>query len=571
MDLQQDAAVGGRERTSSRPILPLGFVAGSAYFLILLFIWGPFATSSGMGWETYYTIVSETATSWRNFLYTPDPLRVYAAFFYELAYRFGDLVGIRGSFVAYQIVYAVLWWARSFLGFVLIRKLAPNSAILPFSIGALMMLHGPDLLIGWLGQMHQLGYLLWLLIALLLLTIAMESRAMKAAPCILVALLFEYLCLWTYEGPLFIILAAPVAIVFVLKRKLDRIALTIGGLWYVPALIYLWLTYVSYRRHGGNAYQMSLLRKSFSPGDILSDWFFNLRYSVVPWEWRKIPGNLTPAEMSALAAGVAIVVLAAAFFVWQHHEGQQEKLRDWRVWRLLVAGLVLLALSFPAQLLLASNRDPRRTQLLSAIAASIVQGSAICLIAGLIRSRVWRAMAALSLIMPVIWLGACRILERQAQQRAEWNVSLTAMRSLLQAVPRIKPSTVVVMTNVPRSPDPFSAFDFWFNNALRLAYPRTEVAGIYYYEGDLPEPTNNLRLADNHWEFTGESVAPLITRAEIGQTLVLKFQRFGPPEVLKEIPPFVCLRGCNPQGYHPTTRIMPGPPAPEPLRRYGPI
>jgi hypothetical protein len=63
------------------------------------------------------------------------------------------------------------------------------------------------------------------------------------------------------------------------------------------------------------------------------------------------------------------------------------------------------------------TEDLRRTQLLSAIAASIVLGGLIYLIASWTPRKTLRAVAAFSLVMPIIWFGACRIIERQASHR----------------------------------------------------------------------------------------------------------------------------------------------------------
>ena len=127
------------------------------------------------------------------------------------------------------------------------------------------------------------------------------------------------------------------------------------------------------------------------------------------------------------------------------------------------------------------------------------------------------------------------------------------------------------MINVPKDVDPFFHFAFWYNNALRLAYPRTTVAGVYYYHDGTPELSNNLRLSGTRWEFTGESAAPLIRAASVDQTLVIEYDRSGTVKILPKIPSFVCDGQCSGQPYDPYARILGGPPAPETLRRYGPL
>lgn len=554
------------------PVLPLVFIAGLTYALILLFVWAPFAMTNGMGWETYYTVVSESSTSWRNFLYTPDPLRIFAAVVYELAYRLGAWTGARGSFVPYEVLYAILWWARSFVAFLLLRRITPSSAILPFTAGAIMLIHAPDVLIGWPGQMHQFGVFVCLLIALYLLLVALESSTSKTAwGCMAASWVFQSLCLWTYEGPLFIILAAAPAFLFLLWHRPVRLRIALAASWYLPSLAYLWLTYLRYFRHGGNGYQNSLLRHSFAPGDILSDWVFNVRYSLFFWSWQRMTGDIDPALVRTLAAGAVVAFAAMAYFVSQHEKEDSTTLWRGRMWRLLCVGIVFLILSFPAHLLLEGARSLRRTQLLSAIAASIVLGVAIYLVATYFPSTRFRPFLALFLVAPVMWVGACRVIERQAKQRAEWDPHLSAMRDLIRGVPRVKDGTIIVMTNVPKDRDPFYAWGFWYNNALRLAYPHTQVAGVFYYQDSEAAPGDNLRLIHDRWEYTGQDIAPLVQSAPVDNTLVLEFQGSGAPRIVAQIPSFLCPGGCSMERYHPETRILPGPPAPEPARRYGPL
>src|SRR5215203_3733838 len=110
-------------------VLSAPVLAAIAYAVILLCVWAPFATTTGMGWETYFTIVSEDSGSWTNFFYLPDPMRIHNALPFEVAYRLGTLLGMRGSFFSYELVYGGLWWLRSVLVFLLVRRLAPGATI----------------------------------------------------------------------------------------------------------------------------------------------------------------------------------------------------------------------------------------------------------------------------------------------------------------------------------------------------------------------------------------------------------------------------------------------------------
>jgi len=207
---------------------------------------------------------------------------------------------------------------------------------------------------------------------------------------------------------------------------------------------------------------------------------------------------------------------------------------------------------------------------LSAIGAAMVLGTTVSLVSGLIPRERWRPICALALAVPIVCVGARRTIEREGTQREEWRNHLVAMQQMLRAAPRVRDGTVVVMTNVPKKQDPFSAYDFWFNNALRLAYPGTTVAGVYYYADETAAPVNNLRLRGGQWEFTGEGVNPEVGAASTASTLVLTYDEMGTSRVLPRIPALVC-GDCVEDHYNPSSRILGGAPAPEAMRRYGPL
>ncbi|MBZ5583530.1 MAG: hypothetical protein LAQ30_15245 [Acidobacteriia bacterium] len=560
----------GATSTASRS-MTVFLAAGAAYAAILLCVWGPFARTTGMGWETYFILTSEATHSWRNFLYLPDPLRIHQSNFYELAYRMGEAMGIRGSFFPFELVYACLWWARSALAFLLLRRLVPNSFLLPFTVGAIMLIHAPDYLLGWLGQMHQWGMFLWLLIALYLLVVALQqkrlSRALLSAAG---ACLFVYMALWTYEIPLFIILVAPVIVMCVLRVRPSRISLLSSALWYVPSAVYVWLSYQRYAHSMGGDYQRSVMRASLDASGILSDWVFNIRYSLSFWAWYPSDAYMPQSQLYLLAAGVvAIFVLVGVFLARLEGRSSAGIARARQLWAVFAAGLIFLALSFPAYLLLQSARIPRRTHLLAAIAAAMVLGAVVALLARVFPLRA-RAFAAVGLAVPIMWAGAYRAIEREGNHRWEWNVNLQVMRRLLRAVPGVRPGTVVVLTGVPKTPDPFSGSAFWLNNSLQLAFPGTDVSGVYYFEDSTPGPGDNLRLRDGRWEYSGEGVAPPIRAAGVDQTLVLQMDSSERVKVLNSIPEFVCGGRCS-GTYDPYGRVVHRAPAREALLRYGPL
>ncbi|MCU1238657.1 MAG: hypothetical protein JWP63_6624 [Candidatus Solibacter sp.] len=67
----------------------------------------------------------------QGFLYS-DPMRVHTKTFYQLGYLLGEAVGMRGSYLPYQVVYALLWWAQGMPVYAIVRKFLSSSPSLAF-------------------------------------------------------------------------------------------------------------------------------------------------------------------------------------------------------------------------------------------------------------------------------------------------------------------------------------------------------------------------------------------------------------------------------------------------------
>lgn len=553
---------------------PIAIIAGVAYILIVICMWGSFATSSGMGYETAFPYMSETSHGGNGFLYEADPLRIYTNAFYHLSYLLSGALGILGSFAAYQIVYAALWCARGMLMFLIVRRLAPNSTILPFSIGALTLVHASDGALQWIGQMNQFGFIFWMLLAVYTLLVALQQvSALWAAVYVGLACCFEYLCLWSYESPLFILVSAPLVLAFLIRPKPLRRASLLLAAWYAVPLRYLYLTYLRYASVGVGTYQASVIRKTWSANSILSDLAFNVQYSLSFWSWHSADPHMQKDQIFILSAAAVGVFASAGLIIAYLRNSQgirREPIRNSRLWYLLAVGVVFLILSFPAYLLLGETRNAWRTQFLSGIGTAMVFGTAISLAAGLIPNRRFQSIFAIIIAVPLVWMGAETAIGRGGYHRWIWERHLQGVQEVLRAAPRVQDGTVVVMTGVPKAADPFGD-DYWFDMALRLAYPRTQVAGIYYYDDGSSNSGDNLELQGYQWKWDDKHFASLIKLAGVDQTLVLEYEADGTARVLLSIPSFLCKEQCDDQEYAPRTRIVGLTPSPEALRRYGPL
>ncbi len=330
---------------------------------MVLLLWLPFGPKNGMGYETGFAYDSDTSSFWHGFFYS-DPLRPYTSVFYNLGYHLSAWLGIPGSFLGYQLVYAALWFGRGFLAYLIVRALFPRNRVFAVLIGLIVLVHASDRATNWVGQMNQYGMIFWTLLSIYLLI-----RALKAAtflPTVIFTLGSMWavrMALWSYESALFIIFLVPLMLlVFRFRFRLRPVLIVCA--YYISPVSYVWDSYQRYSANGSSTYQQSVLRSNMSPGPILSDWWFNITNSLEFWNWsRGMPAVTAPAERHVLGlagAALAAVVVAGAALTAKRRGATLPDRRS--LVNLLICGLVILAASFPAYVILSSARELWRTQ-----------------------------------------------------------------------------------------------------------------------------------------------------------------------------------------------------------------
>jgi hypothetical protein len=532
---------------------------------IVLALWLPFSPHSGLPYETRFVYDSETSIWWLGFLHSDDRLRIFTSVFYQVAYLMGELSGFAGSFVPYQIVYAALWWARGFLVFLIGRRLAPGSDVFWYLTGALVLVHSSDSTVGWVGQLNQSGFTLWMILAFYFLVIALQQPdRLRADIAMVAAVLFEFLSVWSYESQFLIILIAPLFLLCLYRRSW-RSRLAIAAPWYLVPAFYIVATIKKYLVSGGDTYQESVLRKVWSVGAILSDWLFNISASLKFWGWSgsQPPHASTSQLMLPTVLAMASFLVGAGFLVW-HNRGW--KLDSRTLWAVLLVGLILLALSFPGYLILESARSLWRTQILSGCGAALVLGAAIGLCAGSFPGN-WLRLGIIALLGAlVVAYGSFSAVKKTAFHRWVWERHRSVMAQVLSAAPRLKPGTLVILTNVPRDADPFLGDSRWFDMALRLAYPRTLVGGMYFFEdGTLAFGGDQKIFLDGRWALGANR---LLTKGGVDVMLVLNYQRQDLLSIAKSLPSFLSVDENSARVYNPEARIESGSPSPRAVRRY---
>jgi hypothetical protein len=542
--------------------------AAAIYACLVLIMWGAYNPHSGMSYETGFSYTSETGSILGGFFYG-DPIRVHTNTFYHLSYLIAEAFGIRGSYVPFQVVYALLWWARGLLVFAILRRFFPANLSLCYVGGALVVIQASDGALQWVGQLNQFGFMFWMLLAMYCLVRAWQLPVTAAAAGLTVAACFcEYMSLWSYESQLLLILLFPV---FPALARWSWRKLPLALAWYSVPAAYLGMTALKYWYSAGQSYQEGVMRKSWTVGAILSDWGFNIAASLDFWDWARGGWKSSPG-VAYLLAGIAALVFAAGWRVAAGRGGAAPKstspvaeASSWRV--LLAAGLVVLFFSFPIYLVLSSARGLWRTQLLASIGSGLVMTAVLGLLASPLRSPMWRTAVIVAGGSAIVFCGTISAVQKGGFHRWIWERYRTAMTELLRTAPNVQTDTVIVMTGIPKEDDPFGD-NYWFDLAVRLAYPGIRVAGVYLYPDGKPGPGNNWDIAGSSWEWDGKGFDRLFRSTPAARTVVVEYSPSGAAKLDESLPRSLCPGHCPAALYHPGAAIVPGAVSPIAVRRF---
>jgi hypothetical protein len=526
-----------------------------------------------MPYETAFPYNSETSSFWHGFFYS-DPLRVYTNVFYNLGYHLSGWLGMGGSFLGFQLVYAALWWARGILAYLITSALFPRHRLLAILVGGLALVHASDHALNWVGQLNQFGMIFWMLLAFYALVVALSAESETVAVVgTLVAMAAARMSLWSYESPLFIILAFPLLVLLMRFRFSRRTSLVTGAFYLVP-LLFIAENLRRYSSGAGTTYQASVLRDSFAPGPLLGDLWFNVKASVGFTSWgTQMPPVASSGERLALGlGGAALFAFAIAGAAWFLARRGDQLLPDRRhLVYLLGGGTVLLVLSFPAYVILTSSRMLWRTQFLSAVGAAAVLAAVIGLVATIAAGPKPRAALVAVLGGAIAYYGVTASFTMASFHYRIWERHRTAMAEVLGVAPNVKPGTLIVLTGVPKTADPFGD-NMWFDVATRLAYPRRLVAGIYYYADGSAAPHMNMALRRLSWNAEAVGFPTLLKHVPFQNTLIVRWSASGRGTMLRRVPNYIDHGGREVEArYAPATRVVLGAASTAAVNRYEPI
>ena len=441
--------------------------------------------------------------------------------------------------------------------------------MLAYLAGVLVLVHASDGALNWVGQMNQFGMIFWLLLSVyfLVLAVTVDSPRWAGVWCV-ASIIGVRLCLWSYESALGLVLLAPVIVLLARRGSLSRLRVAYALAYYVLPVYYIVLSVQRYTDDGTSTYQETVTRSDLEAGQMLSDLGFNVRASLEFWNWGDSPPStgIAPALVGATAAAIVII----GGILVRRRQSERDVLPERRdLFVVAVTGMLLLIGSFPAYLILTSSRSLWRTQFLSGIGFGLATAAVIGLAATVVHRRRLRLGAALTLTAVVAYFGAAASYGVARFHYQIWDRHRDAVAQVLEVAPRIKPGTLIVYTGVPRAADPFGD-TYWFDLALKLAYPQVPVAGEYFRDSSTPAPGANLRYDDGRWIENGAGAPPMRDDATLADTVFIAYGRRH-SRLLARLPAAFEVHGKTSAHYDPRSLIEPGPPDDRALRRYGPL
>ncbi|HZU97625.1 MAG TPA: hypothetical protein VFF73_13075 [Planctomycetota bacterium] len=555
-----------RARASRRePSLRVNGGAILTYLALVLLAWAAYGFTSGMVTETEFVLSSEHASGLAGFIATQRN-RPHLATFYHLAYLVGRATHLKGSFLPYQWVYALLWWARGVLVFLGLSRLLRGGTLVAHVAACLVLAHAADSALNWVGLLIQFAILFWLVLSIYAFTEAsLAEQPTRARGFLTLAFFAEYMTLWSYESPIVIVLLVPLLV------RPRRRGLVLA--WYLIPAIFTVQTVLTYATKSfAGTYQASVLRSDWALASLLHDLGANVSRSLAFWTWSDgFPWSPARALGTWLGLGAVGVFVASSLALMKRPLLPERRVLARMA---LLAGLVLVA-SFPVYLLLDSADTFWRTQMLSGLGAGVFTCAVLALVASFMTRE---SLAALVLLVGgsfYVFCGVQVAVIRGAYHHDIWLRQKGIVGRMLELAPRVKPGTIVVLTGVPEKQDPFIESGLWFDFAVALAYPRSQVMGAYLRRDGSVPPLSLVAVHDGgcYWTHPGSPDLPgppvpcdAASRISgLESVIAFTYDATGEIQLALRLPPEL---GPPTDAYRPRDRIEPGRPSRDAERRY---
>jgi hypothetical protein len=465
----------------------------AAYALVVCGLWAYDGLYAGFYSETGLIYPSDTQDWWSGFFYV-DPLRKFTSTFYHLSYLIGTGLGQQGSYVPYQVVYALLWFGRAALVFLIVREFFPDRLLLASLAGLATAMHTGDGSLNWIGQLNQHGFIFCMVLGFYFYVRALKAGSLVACATWAGGAMFSiYISLWAYESPLPVVPTFAVVAILLIRPVLQR-TLVATSLLAAPVAVFLALNAVRYLSAvGDNTYQNTVLRKSFSLSGLSSDLIFHSRQSVAFWDWPNASWNGDAATWLAFGA----VTIAALLCIPVAARAEPSPRLDGRFVLFLLGTAALIVASYLVYILIGGNRNLWRTEFLASVPAGMMIGGLIYVMSALMPRLAARTTAIVAVVLSIGIVSAAAGANTARLHRIYWEQARVMIASLLVQVPHAEAGTLFVMRGTPRQAKIFG-HNFWFDLAVKVAYPGSpQIAGAFYLDDGSAAPGTAIVPARN--------------------------------------------------------------------------
>lgn len=421
----------------------------SVFVLLLVLVWGLFAPDRGFFQDD--AMMAAVSRSAGFFQPITSPTRVFLGVPFRLACR------TAAPALALQLLYGLLLFLGGYLTYRVARELFPGDRLVPYLAGCLVVTSTADYLSDSLVSLgYEMSAVLYFAGLLCLLRWMKGGRAIWL-PAAAIALSVS---LWTTDPAIPSILLTPLLLGIVdWPPNRGRLAAA-GGILALVSIPYGIVLRRSFLDPSSYVSTVQVWMHWPSRLKLISKLFFQ---NFNPWAWGPARKNwfrpVSAAIPADLAIGLAILgtllFLAGAITLARSRPDERPaKSVDPVLWGALLACFLVFALmsNVPFSFVRAADLF-YRTQIVSRYWASLAVAA--------VASRVCRggkSLAPLGLALPAIFvgMGVYGGLDRQNYYLSFWQRHVVELRSIVEAVPRLKPTAHLVL-RVPPGDRPYSA------------------------------------------------------------------------------------------------------------------
>jgi hypothetical protein len=303
-------------------------------------------------------------------------------------------------------------------------------------------------------------------------------------------------------------LAFPIAVAILHRDLALRRLLWVSGVYLVPIAAFVGENAHRYLTEAGTrTYQAGVSRETYAPLALISDLGLHLKNSVAFWHWPNayFQAERRPDYIIAFIPILAAILILTAVAVNLENRSSKPFHVDLRLLLFACVSTGLLIASYLVVLLLRDNDTLWRTEFMPGFAAAWIMGAALYALLALIPGSVPRAILAVGAFATVGIFAARAGVNSALHSHDLWERHRVVISSIVANAPRVADNTLIIVRNVDPKSDPFVRADMWLDCALRLAYPGTKVAGIYFFQdgSSAPDVSIDMNGGEPHLLSTG--------------------------------------------------------------------